>query len=147
MSQPLVFDIADPFLMDVSIAAADIDAQSHVNNAVYVRWMDRAAFAHSAAVGYDWARYQELGTAFVVRRHEVDYLAPAVPGDDVVVATWPTTMRRFTAMRRHQIVRRGDGATLVRALTQWIYIDSATSRPMRMPDALIAAFRPRGEPA
>lgn len=140
MSDSLTLDTAEPFLFDVTIEPSDIDEQGHVNNAVYVRWMDRAAVAHSAALGYDWARYQQMQTAFVVRRHEVDYITPARLGDEVVVATWPTVMRRFTAHRRHQIVRRDDDQTLVRALTHWVYLDTATGRPTRMPAELIAAF-------
>lgn len=142
MNPALAFDVSDPFLFDVSIGPGDIDAQGHVNNTIYVQWMDRAAFANSAACGYDWERYQELGTSFVVRRHEIDYLAPALPGDEVVVATWPTRMRRSTAHRRHQIVRRGDGRTLVRALTQWVYVDVNSGRPARIPTELIEAFDP-----
>jgi acyl-CoA thioester hydrolase len=140
----LAFDVPDPFLYPVAVQPDDLDAQGHVNNAVYVRWMDRAAFAHSCAVGYDWVAYQELGAAFVVRRHEIDYLAPAYAHDRVVVATWPGKMVRFTAERSHQIVRVADGQTLARAHTVWVYLDSQTGRPKRMPADMIAAFRPRG---
>jgi acyl-CoA thioester hydrolase len=140
---PIALDVADPFLFPVTVAPDDIDGQGHVNNAVYVRWMDHAAFAHSCTVGYDWPAYQRLGSAFVVRRHEIDYLAPAFAGDRVVVATWPCAMERFTALRRHQILRLSDGLTLARAHTTWIYCDTTTGRPRRMPAELIAAFRPR----
>ena len=141
--EPLSFDVPDPFLYEPAVREADIDGQGHVNNAVYVRWMDAAAYAHSAAVGYDGDAYRALGTAFVVRRHEIDYLAPTWPGDRVVVATWPERMARFKAMRRHQVVRVGDGQTLVRAVTTWVYVDRATGRPQRIPAELIAAFGPR----
>jgi acyl-CoA thioester hydrolase len=141
--QPIAFDVVDPFLHHHTVGAADVDAMGHVNNAVYVAWMDRAAYAHSVHVGYDMAVYQKLGAAFVVRRHEIDYLAEGFEGDRVVVATWPCVMERFTATRRHQIVRISDGRTLVRAHTTWIFIDTATTRPRRMPAELIAAFNPR----
>lgn len=140
---PIELDVVDAFLYPVEVGAGDIDGQGHVNNAIYVRWMDGAAMAHSCAVGYDREAYQRLGSSFVVRRHEIDYLASAYAGDRVVVATWPCAMERFTAYRRHQIVRLSDGATLVRALTTWIFRDRATGRPRRMPAELIAAFQPR----
>ncbi len=140
---PITFDIVDPYLHHYTVGPADVDAMRHVNNARYVAWMDRAAYAHSAHLGYDMAAYQKLNAAFVVRRHEIDYLAEAFEGERVVVATWPCMMERFTATRRHQIVRISDGTTLVRALTTWVFIDTATGRPRRMPADLIATFRPR----
>ncbi|MCX5658953.1 MAG: thioesterase family protein [Planctomycetota bacterium] len=142
---PILFGVPDPFLIRLSVQPGEVDAQGHVNNAVYVQWMDKAAFAHSAAVGYDWKVYQNLGSSFVVRRHEIDYLAPGFEGDRIVVATWPTRMEKFTALRRHQIVRESDGKVLVKALTTWVYLDTKTGRPQRMPADLVTAFRPRAD--
>ncbi|MEX0776782.1 MAG: acyl-CoA thioesterase [Phycisphaeraceae bacterium] len=142
--ETLVLDVTDAFLYSLVAEASDMDGQGHVNNAVYVRWMDRAAYAHSQAVGYDVARYRQLGTSFVVRRHEIDYYSPAYAGDPIVVATWPCAMEKFTALRRHQIIRPSDGRTLARALTTWIYLDVRRNRPHRIPAEMIAAFRPRG---
>lgn len=142
-NRPIALDIADPYLHYITASEADIDSQGHVNNAIYVKWMDAAAWANSVAVGYDHAKYQSLGSAFVVRRHEIDYLQPAYAGQELVVATWPCEMARFNAMRRHQIIRLNDGVTLARALTHWVYLDTKTGRPRRMEPELIAAFRPR----
>lgn len=139
----IVFDDAAPYFVEHTVLAGEIDAQGHVNNAVYVSWMDRAAFAHSKAVGYDMEAYRRLGASFVVRRHEIEYFAPAYEGQCVVVATWPCSMERFTALRRHHIVRISDGVTLARARTTWVFVDTATGRPRRMPAELIAAFNPR----
>lgn len=138
-----LLDIPDPYLHELTVQNHEIDGQGHVNNAIYVRWMDDAAWANSVAVGYDLARYQSLGTAFVVRRHEIDYLHPALAGQKIIVATWPCSMVRFTAIRKHQIIRADDGITLARAVTQWVYVDRITNRPRRIEPELIAAFRPR----
>ena len=142
---PIALDNDRPFFYHVSVTEDHCDTQGHVNNAVYIQWMDHAAYAHSSAVGYDWDRYQQLGDSFVVRRHEIEYLAPAFAGDKIVVATWPCVMKRFNATRRHQIVRPADGLTLARAHTQWIYVDQQTARPIRMPQEMIDAFDPRGD--
>jgi acyl-CoA thioester hydrolase len=141
--EPIIFEDARPFLLWPIIHPGDFDGQRHVNNAVYVKWMNEAAYWHSAALGYDWAKYQEMGTSFVVRRHEVDYLAPALPGDEIVIGTWPGKMEKFTAYRRHQIVRVNDGRTLARAVTQWVHVEIATGRPVRMSKELIDKFDPR----
>ncbi|MDQ3589443.1 MAG: acyl-CoA thioesterase [Actinomycetota bacterium] len=59
----------------------EADAVGHVNNAAYLHYLEQAAIEHSAAVGYPLGRYREMGTLFIVRRHEVDYLRPVSPGD------------------------------------------------------------------
>lgn len=143
LGRPIALDIADPFILPLRVTPADIDSQGHVNNAVHIRWMDEAAWGNSVAVGYDQAAYDALGSAFVVRRHEIDYLQSAYEGQELAVATWPCRMERFTAIRRHQIFRLTDGVTVARAVTQWVYIDTATGRPRRMEPQLIEAFAPR----
>jgi len=141
---PVIFSDKRPFLHWPKITDEDFDGQKHVNNAVYVRWMGEAAYMHSAFLGYDWDRYQEIGTSFVVRRHEIDYLLPALPGDKIVVGTWPGKMEKFTALRHYQIVRVNDGRTLARAMTHWVHVEIKTGRPVRMSQELIDKFEPRG---
>lgn len=137
----------------VTIEPGDIDELDHVNNAVYVRWMDRAALAHSEALGWPWSRYQQVGSAFMVRKHEIEYLVPALPGDDrpgnttaragsgLAVATWPSVMSKATAEREHRVVRFRDGQVLVRARTLWAFVDLTSGKPTRIPDAVRAAFK------
>jgi acyl-CoA thioester hydrolase len=141
---PIDFDIPDPFFYELIVAANEVDTQHHVNNAAYVRWMDHAAYAHSCDVGYDMEKFKQLGATFVVRRHEIDYLAEGFEDDRIIVATWPGKMKRFSADRYYQVVRQSDGVTLLRALTVWVFINIETGRPQRMPDEMITAFRPRG---
>src|SRR4029077_17203249 len=73
------------FEMTVSVLPGDIDEQNHVNNTVYLRWVQDVATAHWRAVASQEAREN---IAWVVLRHEVDYKAPAVLGDEVVLRTW-----------------------------------------------------------
>lgn len=131
---------ASAYLHRLVVGAEDIDEQGHANNAAYVRWMDRAAVAHSAALGWDWAAYRRIGAAFVVRRHEIEYLSPAFEGEAVVAATWPAEMGRASAVRMHRVLRVADGRVLLRARTDWAFIDLSTGRPRRVPEDLRTAF-------
>lgn len=126
------------YALPLRVTRDDLDAQGHVSNVRVVDWMNRAAIAHSEAVGLDLARYRRLGGTFVVRRHEIDYLAPAFEGDEVVAYTWAESCRRATAERRHE-VRRGDGRVLARGFNLWAWVD-LTGRPARMPAEVEAAF-------
>ncbi len=71
----------------------EMDALGHVNNAVYLHYLEQAAIAHSDALGFTIARLAALGGVFIARRHEIDYLRPATAGDTLQVITWAAEMR------------------------------------------------------
>jgi acyl-CoA thioester hydrolase len=123
-------------------SAPDIDELGHVSNLVYVRWVQEVAQAHSAAVGWDHPQYRALGAVFVVRRHEIDYVMPVLLGDEVELCTWIAWWKGVSSERRTAIRRRGDGRIVARAATVWAFVDLATGRPRRIPDAIKAAFGP-----
>ena len=74
----LCYDSAMPaiYLHNVKVTDEHIDIQGHANNLVYLRWMQDAAVAHSAAQGWDGERYRELSAGWVVRSHFIEYLVP-----------------------------------------------------------------------
>lgn len=126
------------FAHAVVATAEDIDELGHVSNLVYVRWVLEVALAHSRAVGWDHARYIDLGAVFVVRRHEIDYLAQVVAGDEVEVATWVESSKLASCVRR-TAVRRG-GVEVARASSTWAFMDLARGRPTKIPEPVRAAF-------
>lgn len=134
------FSVARPFVLRVRVDAEHIDGQGHASNVAFVDWMNRAAIAHSAALGLDLAAYQRLGAMFVVRRHEIDYVRPARAGDELLCATWIALMEKASAERRHEIVRAGDGEIIVRGRNVWAFVDAATGRPRRIAEEVLAAF-------
>lgn len=132
------------FALRLLVGPDDLDAQGHVSNVRVVDWMNRAAIAHSESLGLDLPRYRALGGTFVVRRHEIEYLAPAFEGDEVLAFTWARSCRRATAERRHEVRRVGDGRTLARGFNLWAWVD-LTGRPARIPAAVEAAFAPAAQ--
>jgi acyl-CoA thioester hydrolase len=134
--------VPNAFALRLVAGPEDVDEQGHVSNVRVLDWMNRAAIAHSTAVGLDLARYRALGGTFVVRRHELDYLAQAFAGDEVVAFTWAVSCRRATAERKHEVRRLADGRVLARGFNLWAWVDLATGRPARMPAEVEAAFDP-----
>ncbi len=130
----LIWDLPSPYLHRLDVAANDIDSYQHVNNAVYVEWLDRAAWAHSSALGLPVTRCVALDRGMAVVRTVITYRRAAVRGDRVVVATWllpgDTKMR---VRRRFQVQRPTDGETLVRAEIDYACIELTTGRPARWP--------------
>jgi len=141
MTEALSWDLPKPFTIDVTVAAGDIDNYGHVNNAVYVSWLDQCAWSHSAAVGISKEDCDELGRGMVVRRTQIEYIQPCFEGDRVRVANWITFIDgKLRADRRYQIIRLKDNATVVRALTHFVCVDLASGRPKRMPDIFTSTY-------
>jgi len=132
----------DPFEMPVQVAEGDLDQLGHVNNIVYVRWVQDVAVAHwqSAATPEEQAR-----VAWVVLRHEIDYHAPALLGDTLNIRTWVGKASGLRFERHTAVIRPSDGKTLARALTLWCPIDPATGRPCRVPECVRLRFAVAGE--
>ena len=133
--------MSSPIFEAILTAAPEhIDELDHVNNAVWVQWIQDVAVAHwrsLAAPEHDEAYF------WVVVRHEIDYLRPAFEGDRVTARTWidaddPGARDSI----RHMEFTGPDGKLLVRARTQWAIIDKAAGRPVRVPREVVAPFLP-----
>jgi acyl-CoA thioester hydrolase len=130
--------MAERFAIPILPVPEDIDELGHVSNLVYLRWVQDVAMAHSRARGWDWARYRALGAVFMVRRHEIDYVAQVTLGDELRAETWVDTWRAASCVRKTELIR-GD-KIVARAATTWALIGVASQRPQRIPDDLVAAF-------
>jgi acyl-CoA thioester hydrolase len=117
------------FEMSVSVLPGDIDEQNHVNNTVYLRWVQEVASAHWRAIASSEA---QEGIGWVVLRHEIDYKAPACLGDGVVLRTWVGKATRLTFERFTEILRSNDRQLLSTARTLWCPINAQTGRPVRV---------------
>lgn len=137
------WDLPAPFLIEIDVEAAAIDAFGHANNAEYLRWVEQASWAHSRRLGLGLDRYRALDRAMAVHRHELDYLSPALEGDRLQLATWIVGCDgRLTLTRRFQLWRPADGRTLMRARTRYACIALSSGRPRRLPAEFLAGYRP-----
>ena len=120
----------------VVVEAADLDERAHVNNVVYVRWVQEIATAHWRALAPTEALAE---IAWVALRHEIDYLAPAVLGDVLLLRTWVGAAERLAFERFTEIRRTADARVLAKARTLWGPVDARTGRPRR-PSAEVRAL-------
>lgn len=130
-----------PFEWKMVAPESDVDENCHVSNVAYIRWLQDAARAHSDAIGWTKERYQSTGCFFLIRRHEVDYLRPAMGGDLIKVVTWVDEFRPASATRITRILRAKDDLELVTAKTEWVFVSIEASRPKRIPADVVSAFR------
>jgi acyl-CoA thioester hydrolase len=125
------------FEMTVPVLTGDIDEQNHVNNTVYLRWVQDVAVAHWRAIASCDAQ-ETIG--WVVLRHEIDYKAPAALNDEIVLRTWVGKATRLTFERFTEIRRKRDRQLLSTARTLWCPINTQTGRPVRVPAEVRALF-------
>ena len=115
----------------------DIDELGHVNNAVWVRWIQDMATAHWEAVA---PAEHQAAYFWVVTRHEIDYLRAVLPGETVTGRTWVGGAPRGARFDRIVEFLGQDGKARVRAKTTWAIVDRGTRRPLRVPPEVAAPF-------
>ena len=123
--------------MTVPVLPSDIDEQNHVNNTVYLRWVQDVATAHWQALASAEA---QAAIGWVVLRHEIDYKTPATLDDEIVLRTWVGKATRLTFERFTEIRRKSDRQLLSQARTLWCPIDMQNGRPMRVSAEVRAQF-------
>jgi acyl-CoA thioester hydrolase len=124
------------FAQRLEPTAADFDENGHVNNGVYVRWVQEVATAHWRARASEAA---QRSWTWVVLRHEVDYRRALLPGETAQARTWvgACTGARYV---RYVRIDGPDGAVCAQAASVWCLINLTTRRPTRVPESLIEAF-------
>ena len=126
------------FALTIRASDADIDDVGHVSNLVYLRWVLEVAETHSRSRGWDMSAYRAHGAVFVVRRHEIDYVAPVLAGEELVATTWVASWKQASCVRATELAR-GD-RVVARAQTLWAFVSFGSGRPQRIPDDMRAAF-------
>ena len=125
------------FTHSVTATCGDIDELGHVNNAVWVQWIQEVALAHWYSIA-DPAH--QSAYIWVIVRHEIDYLRAAFEGDILTARTWVGEAPKGARFDRHMEFLGADGKVRVRARTQWAIIDKASGRPIRVPAEVVAPF-------
>jgi acyl-CoA thioester hydrolase len=116
-----------------------VDTNGHVNNVMYVQWMQDAAVRHYDAMG-GTRPTQDIGATWVVRSHLVEYLRPAFEGERIRVQTWVANMRRVRSLRRYRFIRAADEQLLVRGETDWVFVDANNGSPRAIPAEVAGLF-------
>jgi acyl-CoA thioester hydrolase len=125
------------FEMELIARTEHIDELGHVNNAVWVQWIQQVAVAHWEAAA---APAHKDAYFWVIVRHEIDYLRAAHEGDRVTGRTWVGEAPKGARFDRHMEFTGPDGKVCVRARTFWAIIDKAAGRPIRVPAEVVAPF-------
>ena len=125
------------FVLPLEVLPEHIDANGHVNNVVYVGWLQDAGTAH-------WnARFSEEDRAkwsWVATRHEIDYLRGIEPGATGVVARTWVGEPHGPRFNRYVRIENAEGKVCAQGVTEWVLVDAATLRPQRIPPSMLTVF-------
>lgn len=128
------------FTMRRSVRWRDIDGAGHVNNASYLAYVEDCGVEVASAHGWSMKRMMEAGFGLIARRYRIEYLLPALLGDELEVSTYVSDPRRVTAVRHYHIKRAEDGALLARAHVLWVWVDLESGKPIRIPADFLDEF-------
>lgn len=128
-------DYPDSFWKRFKVTKDDLDGFHHVNNAIYLKWMDATVWEHTRHVGLTEQACLDLNRGMAAVRHEIDYLSSALLDDEIVVYNWLSANDgRLRASRLFQMIRLGDRKTILRARSDYVCTNLKTGRPTRMPE-------------
>lgn len=125
------------FTHTIIVTQADIDEMDHVNNVVYLRWVQDAAAAHWDTLAPEEIRRKY---AWVVLRHEIDYKIPAKLGDPVIAETWVSACEGVRSVRHVKLSHSETASVFAEAVTTWCLLDGVTKRPRRIDSDITSIF-------
>ncbi len=132
--------VGNPIFVDqIIIQESALDENGHVNNVMYVQWMQDIARKHYDFIG-GTAPTQNLGATWVVREHKIEYFLPAFAKEEIEVQTWVENIRRVRSLRNYRFFRTSDGKLLVEGETDWVFVDANTGQPRRIPEEIRTVF-------
>ena len=125
------------FTKSFTAQPSDIDELGHINNAIWVRWVQDLATAHWATAA---PLEHQQAYIWVVARHEIDYRGNLGVGGVAEGATWVSGEPRGALADRHFRFRDDAGRVLVEGVTRWALLDRTSGRPLRVRPAVLAPF-------
>jgi acyl-CoA thioester hydrolase len=120
------------FEYSYTVPPEDIDILNHVNNVVYLQYVQDAAIRHWTEL----TRENKFDAyLWVVGRHEIDYMRPALLGDVLQIKTWVGKTEGSSSVRHVEVFK--EGKIITRTLTTWRLLDAQTFRPVEIPQEII----------
>jgi acyl-CoA thioester hydrolase len=125
------------FQLSITVQPEDIDQANHVNNVVYLRWVQDVSEGHWLEVATNEMKESYYWVAI---RHEIDYKNPGFLGDELLLNTYLKEYGGVRSKRAVQIIRKSDNKLLVESLTTWILMSSASNKPARISEDMMELF-------
>lgn len=130
------------FDLEIQVQEAHIDQLGHVNNVVYMQWMQDVATQHIDALGLGLKQYLELKHAMVAVEHHVQYRKATFLGQTLILRTWLDDLNALYSSRQYVFYRPSDQTVVFVAKTKWACVEIATGKPKRLSPSFTQAYQP-----
>lgn len=127
---------ANYFTHKIKVSKADIDDLNHVNNTVYVHWMDEVARNHWQFLTKENSLNQYV---WVVKKHEIEYLKEVVLGDEIIAKTWVGETKGFSSIRHIAFYK--NEVLVAQSKTIWVLLDAKTFKPARIRENVLKVLQ------
>ena len=130
--------ITQPFEMEIDVQPEDIDELGHVNNVVYLTWVQDVSTAHWNAASPNG--HEPSSIVWVVIQHEIRYKLPTYLEDTVIARTWIGKAKRRFIERNTELFKKSDGTLLAKAVTLWTPVDKNTGKSVEIKADVLGLF-------
>ena len=129
------------FTHNIKVGSDAIDENNHVNNVVYVQWMQDIAILHSTTQGWSMEEYYRFKTGWVARSHYIQYRSPAFLNDQIIAHTWISTMDKLSCLRKCKFIRKTDSIVIAETETEWVFVNIITGHPTKILESVKNSFQ------
>jgi acyl-CoA thioester hydrolase len=123
-----------------TVQKEDIDQNGHVGNIRYLEWFLEAAAEHSGKLGFGFEALKAMHRTWVAKEHRIAYKHSALEGDELELETWLESVKSVQGVRKYVLRNAADGRLVCEGETTWVFVESDTYRPKRIPEELMHAF-------
>ncbi len=123
-------------IYDVEANSQHIDPNNHINNIVYLQWMQDSAIEH-VKQNKVYELTQPLGLTWFAKQHTIEYLSQGFMGDKIRVITWVAELTKISTLRKYYIYRRSDKILLCKGETRWVMINAQKGKPTKIPQNIL----------
>ena len=126
--------MSSPFVHRLEVRFRDCDSMGHVNNAVYLTYLEQTRFSHWRSLwGFGTPQLPAGRPGVILARAECDYKRPAKYGDVLEIRLTVAELGRTSFRYEYEIVD-AEGRTVVTAKTVQVMYDYTSERPVPIPD-------------
>ncbi|MEI6288831.1 MAG: acyl-CoA thioesterase [Chloroflexota bacterium] len=140
---PKVSPENNKFSMQRQVEWQDLDAQEHVNNAVYLNFAEEAAAREMRTFGWDPHQLSQKNLALSIKRVHIQYQSPAVWGENLNISIQHLSVNN-TGGSRYFKMNRTDGTGVAECILDWSLVDRASGNEVDLPADLISKLRQAG---
>lgn len=127
------------FSQNILVSKDAIDVNNHVNNVMYIQWMQDIAISHSEFVGDTLKVQEERGYMWVVKTHTINYMASAYEDETLQVKTWVEHYKKSACLRRYEFYNQ-EQTLLARSETIYVCVDIKNFRPKKIPEDIYELY-------